>query len=85
METEKIIKGQNGYVHLLITLLLIAGAVFLFTQKNMWGIGLIVLALIHAIGFVVVNPNKAVVLVLFGAYKGTIVKNGFYWVNPFYV
>ncbi len=85
METEKIIKGQNGYVHLFVTLLLIAGAVFLFIQKNMWGIGLIVLALIHAIGFVVVNPNKAVVLVLFGAYKGTIVKNGFYWVNPFFV
>ncbi|MBE0641000.1 MAG: SPFH domain-containing protein, partial [Bacteroidales bacterium] len=35
-------------------------------------------------GFVVVNPNESSVLVLFGAYKGTIKKNGFFWVNPFF-
>ncbi len=85
METEKIIKGQSGYMHLIITLLLISGAIFIFTQKSPWGIALIVTALVHAIGYVVVNPNKAAVLILFGAYKGTIYKNGFYWVNPFFV
>ncbi len=36
-------------------------------------------------GFVIVNPNESSVLVLFGAYKGTIKTNGFYWVNPFFV
>ena len=35
-------------------------------------------------GFVVVNPNESSVLVLFGAYKGTIKENGFWWVNPFF-
>jgi len=36
-------------------------------------------------GFIVINPNESSVLVLFGAYKGTIRKNGFWWVNPFFV
>jgi len=35
-------------------------------------------------GFFFVNPNGSRVLVLFGAYKGTVKENGFYWVNPFY-
>lgn len=33
-------------------------------------------------GFFVVNPNDSKVLVLFGAYQGTVKKNGFFWVNP---
>jgi len=36
-------------------------------------------------GLVVVNPNESRVLVLFGDYRGTIKKNGFFWVNPFFV
>jgi regulator of protease activity HflC (stomatin/prohibitin superfamily) len=35
-------------------------------------------------GFFFVNPNTAVVLVLFGDYKGTVKQNGFFWVNPLY-
>ncbi len=85
METEKIIKGQSGYVHVIVSLLLLAAAIFLFTQRSFWGIGPVLLFIFHVIGFVVINPNKAVVLVLFGAYKGTIVKNGFHWVNPFFL
>jgi len=34
-------------------------------------------------GFFVVQPNRAVVLVLFGTYKGSVKKNGFWWTNPF--
>lgn len=34
-------------------------------------------------GFRVVNPKEALVLVLFGKYHGTILKEGFYFVNPF--
>jgi len=34
-------------------------------------------------GFFIVEPNKAMVLLLFGAYKGTVKANGFFWVNPF--
>jgi len=35
-------------------------------------------------GLVVVEPNEAKVLLLFGKYVGTIKKDGWYWVNPFY-
>ncbi len=34
-------------------------------------------------GLKVVNPNEALVLVLFGNYYGTIKHEGFFWVNPF--
>lgn len=34
-------------------------------------------------GLKVINPNEALVLVLFGNYYGTLKKEGFYWVNPF--
>jgi regulator of protease activity HflC (stomatin/prohibitin superfamily) len=34
-------------------------------------------------GFFIVQPNEAAVLVLFGAYTGTVKQNGFWWVNPF--
>lgn len=35
-------------------------------------------------GFQAVAPNDARVLLLFGEYKGSIRKTGFWWVNPFY-
>lgn len=35
-------------------------------------------------GFMVINPNESVVLILFGEYKGTVKVNGFFWVNPFF-
>ncbi len=35
-------------------------------------------------GFFTLQPNEARVLVLFGAYKGTVRKSGFHWANPFY-
>jgi regulator of protease activity HflC (stomatin/prohibitin superfamily) len=46
---------------------------------------LIIAAVLTAIGLTVINPNESSVLVLFGEYKGTIKKNGFFWVNPFYI
>lgn len=84
MKEEKIISAQSGYLHLLFTLLIIAGGVFMLISKNLLGLALIPILLLHIIGFVVVSPNKALVLVLFGDYKGTVVQNGFFWVNPFY-
>ena len=35
-------------------------------------------------GFFTLQPNEARVLVLFGEYRGTIRRTGFYWANPFY-
>jgi regulator of protease activity HflC (stomatin/prohibitin superfamily) len=46
-------------------------------------------ALVTAVAFVclfglfIVTPNHARVLVLFGRYRGTVAREGFYWTNPF--
>ncbi|WP_417588670.1 SPFH domain-containing protein [Owenweeksia hongkongensis] len=84
MKEEKIISAQSGYIHLLVTLLIVAGGVFMITQGNLFALALIPILLLHIVGFTVVSPNKALVLVLFGDYKGTVIKNGFFWVNPFF-
>ncbi|WP_407946948.1 SPFH domain-containing protein [Parabacteroides sp. PH5-16] len=47
-------------------------------------LGLVLITLL-ALGFMIVEPNDARVMVFFGKYKGTITSNGFFWVNPFYV
>lgn len=46
------------------------------------GIGMVLTALM-VIGFVVVSPNEAKVLQVFGKYTGTLREPGFHWVNPF--
>ena len=43
-----------------------------------------VLGILMGFGFFSLQPNEARVLILFGAYKGTVRKSGFHWVNPFY-
>ncbi|MDP6423574.1 MAG: SPFH domain-containing protein [Planctomycetota bacterium] len=51
-------------------------------------VGLIACFLLFPFGFIgltLVNPNHAKVLLLFGRYKGTVRRPGFYWVNPFTV
>lgn len=35
-------------------------------------------------GFFTLQPNEAAVIILFGAYKGTVKKSGWHWANPFY-
>ena len=44
-----------------------------------------VLTVLWIVGFYVVNPNMARVLVLFGNYRGTVRTDGFFWTNPFTV
>jgi regulator of protease activity HflC (stomatin/prohibitin superfamily) len=48
------------------------------------GIFMIIFSFIMLFGFMAIAPNDSRVLLLFGAYKGTAKKSGFYWVNPFY-
>jgi regulator of protease activity HflC (stomatin/prohibitin superfamily) len=48
------------------------------------GIVVFVLSCVLMVGFFALEPNQARVLVLFGAYKGTVRKDGFHWANPFY-
>jgi regulator of protease activity HflC (stomatin/prohibitin superfamily) len=49
-------------------------------------IGWVLLLAIEAVclgGFIVVNPNEAEVVLLFGHYLGSIKQAGFWWMNPF--
>ncbi len=41
------------------------------------------LAVTSTCGFIIVQPNSSKVLLLFGAYKGTVKRAGYSWVNPF--
>lgn len=86
MKQEFTIKPISGYLALLIAILFIGGAIAGFAFNIIWlGVALTILFIFMTVGFKVVNPNGSLVMVLFGAYKGTIRENGFYWVNPFYV
>lgn len=83
---EKQFKGMSGYMFLFLELILIVFIVFGFLRGMIIpSIILLPVFILVAIGFTVVDPNQSCVLVLFGAYKGTIKTNGFYWVNPFFV
>jgi regulator of protease activity HflC (stomatin/prohibitin superfamily) len=90
MKQEKDFKGLSGYFALFLVIVFIAGSVLTIIYipsialKIIAGV-VILLSLVSIGGFVIVNPNESSVLVLFGAYKGTIKTNGFYWVNPFFV
>jgi len=86
MKTEKEVKPMSGYPMLLFSLVFLAGGVYFITQKSFFiGIGVVLLLVmfILLIGLFFISPNKAMVLTLFGEYKGTVKENGFYWVNPF--
>jgi regulator of protease activity HflC (stomatin/prohibitin superfamily) len=45
----------------------------------MFGLGIFL-----CFGFFTLEPNEARVLMLFGAYKGTVRTSGFHWANPLY-
>lgn len=81
---EKISKPQSGYRMLLVVLLTLALAIFAFTGKALLLAFPLSLAFFLLLpGFFIVEPNKAMVLLLFGSYKGTVKADGFFWVNPF--
>ena len=85
MKEEKIIVPTNGYLILFLDIILVLGGVFtLIALKNPWAIVAIVIGIILALGFIMVEPNGSRVLLLFGEYIGTVKKSGFFWVNPFY-
>ncbi len=47
------------------------------------GVLLIITSIIMLIGFMMLEPNEARVLLFFGKYRGTFYETGFWWVNPF--
>ncbi|QOI98625.1 MAG: SPFH domain-containing protein [Flammeovirgaceae bacterium] len=85
MTREKDYAPASGYVMLTIMLvLLIAGIWGIIAMRNPVFVWPIAIALLLMPGFFFLNPNASMVLVLFGDYKGTVKKNGFYWVNPLF-
>ena len=84
---------QSGYVMLLVSLALVAVAVWLFingvvipdTPDGLMAIGAIITGIIGLMiltGFYMINPNEAAAIQLFGAYKGTDRNEGLRWVLP---
>lgn len=77
---------MSGYMFLFVELILLVLIVLGFMRGVVVpAVVLIPVFILFTIGFTVVDPNQSCVMILFGAYKGTIKKNGFYWVNPFFV
>jgi regulator of protease activity HflC (stomatin/prohibitin superfamily) len=89
---ERAVSVQNGWIVLVLLLgLLVAdiAAVVAAGRQQEGGIlllGILALPVIIVLlsGFFTLQPNEARVLVLFGAYKGTVRESGFHWGNPFY-
>jgi len=85
MKNETSYKPMSGYIMLLIVLILFIGPVLgILATQMVWLVAFIVIGVFLATGFSVVNPNESSVLMLFGAYKGTVKTNGFFWLNPFF-
>ncbi len=86
MEKENNFSPKNGYIYLALLILLIGSVISLaFIADQGWVFAFLALAFFMIPGFMVVNPNESMVLVLFGDYIGTVKENGFFWANPFYV
>ena len=84
----------NGWPMLCFNLALLFGAPFGIAMTAMHdatavgvplilGYALLMLVAIFLLcGYFTLQPNEARVLILFGAYKGTVRHSGFYWANP---
>ncbi|MEI6101201.1 MAG: SPFH domain-containing protein [Eubacteriales bacterium] len=90
---EKEIKIGSGIFMLILVLVLFTLAFWLFflasagTNTDLFvgiGIAMLIAACFLMPGFFTLQPNLAIVLMLFGAYKGTVKQAGLRWVNPFY-
>lgn len=85
-KTESTFKPISGYLGLLLMLVLGIGGIALgIMLKNPAIVILAALTFIFlSIGLTAISPNGSRVLTLFGAYKGTVRDNGFFFINPFF-
>lgn len=88
---EKELRPSSGWLGLFVGILFllspIAGIIVAVSSEKFIFIPITIILFIVGIfvlcGLRILNPNEAMVLVLFGNYYGTIKKQGFYFVNPF--
>jgi regulator of protease activity HflC (stomatin/prohibitin superfamily) len=87
MNTEKITNPIPGFGVAIATLILgiIAVAALATGNGPIVSVIVFIISLFIFPGFIIVNPNEARVLTLFGKYVGSIKQDGFFWVNPFTV
>ena len=85
MKTEKNLNPLNGYIALTTMFVLTVAIVTLFIKGySLLPVSLIVLWIFMARGLTTVSPNSSKVLLLFGAYKGSVKQSGLFWLNPFF-
>jgi regulator of protease activity HflC (stomatin/prohibitin superfamily) len=88
---EQPYSAANGFAALFIFLGVLAATIwglveFIPAGRPLPIIGMVVIQIVTAVllgGLFIVHPNDARALVLFGTYKGTVRKDGFWWANPF--
>jgi regulator of protease activity HflC (stomatin/prohibitin superfamily) len=89
--SERVVSAMNGWMMLIVNVALLLGAAFVVYRVAAVGSpmqllgGLLALAgFVMLGGYFTLQPNQARVLMLFGAYKGTVRSSGFHWANPLY-
>ena len=88
--TENLIHPIPGWAVFIGLLIVLAGAAALAIgrhEADPWLALNIVLPVLFLVvmlpGFYLVNPNMSRVMVLFGRYRGSVRRQGFFWANPF--
>lgn len=88
---EKIIKPISGFLALIIAIISLLSAIFLFATAAfspvlhvVSGIALFLLSIFLFKGLMVINPNHSRICTFFGKYVGTVKDNGLLFINPFY-
>ncbi|MFA6564911.1 MAG: SPFH domain-containing protein [Verrucomicrobiia bacterium] len=96
---EREVQVLNGWLMLPVVIALLLGGIGMIVCSivlgvermgpPVWslfvpGVLLIPTTIIMFCGFFTLQPNEARVLILFGAYRGTVRVSGFHWGNPFY-
>lgn len=75
---------MSGFIMLFLIIVFIAAGISaaIFNMPALTYVAIVLVALISP-GFILLEPNEARAMVFFGNYKGTFIKTGFWWVNPF--
>ncbi|KJS17780.1 MAG: membrane protein [Peptococcaceae bacterium BRH_c4b] len=80
---EHIAWKVNGFLAIILILLLLAGSVYLFIGlKFVWGTILTVATLLLSSGIFIVQPNQSRVITFFGSYFGSVRDNGIWLTVP---
>jgi len=99
MNHEKEKRTVSGWTMLVVNIVMCLGCGYLLyhalgsldprpTAAGWWFLGsglfLAIISGLTSAGFMVLQPNEAATLLLFGRYVGSVKEGGFWWVGPFY-